>query len=204
MNVSHIGRDIKALRVKRGLSSRSLSRLIGKSETYISQLERGLIKNPDYNTAFDIMKHLGYAENGIEQFLFDFYQISSPERIELEAEEVKEWEEKRAREIVTDPDHQVHFTADLAIFESEWMKLLYEDLESKNEQIKKELSFNIANNAPIFEKVINNLLSILTSMRKDRGNFDFFVRLFESDLSDLSGESKDKILKLIKNEIEKS
>lgn len=215
MNINNFGRDIKALRTKRKIGSRKLSRLIGKAETYISQLERGLIKKPDYNTAYDILRHLEFAESNIEDFLYNFYQIKSPKRIESEANEVANWEEKRAAEIeefllkkqkATDgtegkEDIENKFAYNEEDFESEWMIELTKNLERKNEEIKMELLFNINNNAKTFEPVIYNLHTFLISMRKDRESFNFFVGLLENDLSILSKESKEKILKIVKEEI---
>ncbi|PEI50592.1 helix-turn-helix domain-containing protein [Priestia aryabhattai] len=211
MTINNFGRDIKALRTKRKIGSRELSRLIGKAETYISQLERGLIKKPDYNIAYDIMKHLKFTESNIEGFLYNFHQIKSPKRIESEADEVANWEEKRAAEIEEflsqgqEEDNIVQeyplnkFEKKKNNIESEWMLELIRNLERKNDEIKVELSFNIDKNAQIFEHVIYNLHSLLISMRKDRENFNFFVELFENDLSTLSKESKEEILKTVKH-----
>ncbi|MFS0596665.1 helix-turn-helix transcriptional regulator [Peribacillus frigoritolerans] len=214
MSINNFGRDIKALRTKRGIGSRELSRLAGKAETYISQLERGLIKKPDYNTAFDIMKHLGFTESGIDEFLDNFYQIKSPERIEAEAKQVANRDEARAAEIEemwiqrqeemdTDPDYQERKLQNEMNYESQWMMELFEKIEAKNEEIKKELSFNINKNMQTFEPVINNLYNLLTSMRDDRSSFEFFVGLFENDLSALSKENKERILKTVKEETDK-
>ncbi|MBY0210626.1 MULTISPECIES: helix-turn-helix domain-containing protein [Priestia] len=213
MSINNFGRDIKALRIKSKIGSRELSRLIGKAEIYIYQLERGLIKKPDYATAYNIMKHLGFTETTIENFLYNFHQIKSPERVKAEEEEVANWEEKRATEIEeillksqqkigNNREHHGDSTNEANIFESKWMIQLISELETKNEQIKKELSFNINKNAPTFEKVIYNFLSLLTSIRKDRSNFDFFVGLFENNLSIISKESKEKILNIVKEEIQ--
>ncbi|MGE7649196.1 helix-turn-helix domain-containing protein [Peribacillus frigoritolerans] len=216
MSINNIGRDIKALRTKRGIGSRELSRLIGKAETYISQLERGLIKKLDYTTAYDIMKHLGFTESGIDEFLDNFYQIKSPSRIEAEAEQAVNWDEARAVKIEemwiqrqedndTDREYQANnLENDMINLESQWMMNLYEKMEEKNEEIKKELSFNLNKNMQIFEPVINNLYSFLTSMREDRGNFEFFVGLFENDLSVLNDESKGEILRAVKEEMDKT
>ncbi|MDG4850869.1 helix-turn-helix domain-containing protein, partial [Peribacillus frigoritolerans] len=171
MGINNFGRDIKALRIKRKIGSRELSRLIGKAEAYISQLERGLIKKPDYNTAFAIMKHLGWEEKNIPDLLDSYYQIQSPERIIAESEEVENWEEKRAaeleqmwiqrqEEISTDTYYQESKLTHAKInFESQWMMELAEQLERKSEEIKMELSFNIDKNAQTFENIINNLHS---------------------------------------------
>lgn len=213
MSINNFGRDIKALRTKRKIGSRELSRLIGKAETYISQLERGLIKKPDYNTAYDIMKHLEFTESNIEDFLYKFHHIKSPKRIESEADEVANWEEKRAAEIkefllknqeendVIQEYPMNKLKKDSINIESEWLTDLIKNLEAKNDEIKMELSFNIENNAQVFENIIDNLHSLLISMRKDRGNFNFFVGLLQNDLSKLSEESKYNILKTVKEEM---
>ncbi|WP_025149199.1 hypothetical protein [Bacillus sp. H1a] len=163
------------------------------------------------------MKHLGWEEKNIEDFLYNFYQIKSPERIETEAEEVADWEERRALEIeemwIQSQEEKFsenatyqgdQFTHIEKTFESKWMRDLLEQLERKNQEIKEELSFNIDKNAPIFEPVINNILSLVTSMRDDRSNFNFFISLFGGDLTILSEESKDKILKTMTEEINKN
>ncbi|MEK4820262.1 helix-turn-helix domain-containing protein [Priestia sp. FSL R5-0680] len=213
MSINNFGRDIKALRTKRKIGSRELSRLIGKAETYISQLERGLIKKSDYNTAYAIMKHLEFTESSIDDFLYNFYQIKSPKRIESEAQEVATWEEKRAAEIEEllsqkqktpgsdQEDKENKLAYNEKSFESEWMIELTKNLERKNEEIKMELLFNINNNAQTFEPVVQNLHFLLKSIRKDRENFNFFVELFNNDLSILSKESKERILKVVKEEI---
>lgn len=209
MSIKNIGRDIKALRTKRKIGSRELSRLIGKAETYISQLERGLIKKPDFDTAFAIMKNLGWNVENIEDFLSNFYQIYSPKRIADEELQLN-WHEDRDAKIEevwikrNDPEFIANMVErDNKNFESQWMLDLYEVLESRNEEIKKELTFNINKNAQTFENVINNLHSLLTSMREDRENFNFFVGLFEKDLTILNGESKNNILKTVREETER-
>ncbi|RVT65296.1 helix-turn-helix domain-containing protein [Niallia taxi] len=216
MSINNFGRDIKALRTNRKIGSRELSRLIGKAETYISQLERGLIKKPDYDTAYDIVKHLGWDENKIEGILDKLYQIKSTERIAAEAAVANQNEARAAaieemwlqRQVDIDSDpvylEKNRLTPDMINFESEWMQELIDKLEEQNEEIKMELSFNIEKNAKTFESVLNNLHSLLTSMRKDRKNFNFFVDLFKNDLSILSEESKDRILITIKEEVKKA
>ncbi|MFE7078666.1 helix-turn-helix domain-containing protein [Priestia megaterium] len=197
----NFGRDIKALRTKRKIGSRELSRMIGKAETYISQLERGLIKKPDFITAYNIMKHLGWEEKNIEGFLDSFYHIKSPERIAAEEEQVIDWFETQYERRNETDYLENQFSYDIETLESKWMADLYKQLEKKNEEIKKELSFNIDTNVQTFESIVRNLHSFLTSMRENRENFDFFVGLFENDLTILSKESQEKILRIVKEEI---
>lgn len=159
------------------------------------------------------MKHLEFTESSIDDFLYNFYQIKSPKRIESEAQEVATWEEKRAAEIEEllsqkqktpgsdQEDKENKLAYNEKSFESEWMIELTKNLERKNEEIKMELLFNINNNAQTFEPVVQNLHFLLKSIRKDRENFNFFVELFNNDLSILSKESKERILKVVKEEI---
>lgn len=53
-----IGKIIKQERLKKGLSSRKLSEMIGASPTFISQVERGLIKTPSHSYAIKIAEIL--------------------------------------------------------------------------------------------------------------------------------------------------
>ncbi len=55
------------------------------------------------------------------------------------------------------------------------MRDLHKQIERKDQKNKEELSFNIDNNALIFESVINNILSLVTSMRNDRSNSNYLL-----------------------------
>lgn len=55
------------------------------------------------------------------------------------------------------------------------MRDLHKQIERKDQENKEELSFNIDNNALIFESVINNILSLVTSMRIDRSNSNYLL-----------------------------
>ncbi|EEM02628.1 Helix-turn-helix domain protein [Bacillus pseudomycoides] len=55
------------------------------------------------------------------------------------------------------------------------MRDLHKQIERKDQENKEELSFNIDNNALIFESVINNILSLVTSMRNDRSNSNYLL-----------------------------
>jgi transcriptional regulator with XRE-family HTH domain len=57
------GRLVKKQRRRLGMSARALSQHIGLSPSYISQLERGLIKKPTYEIARKIGDHLDISED---------------------------------------------------------------------------------------------------------------------------------------------
>jgi transcriptional regulator with XRE-family HTH domain len=57
------GKLIKKQRRRLGMSARALSQRIGLSPSYISQLERGLIKKPTYDIASKIGEHLDISED---------------------------------------------------------------------------------------------------------------------------------------------
>ncbi|HHW36239.1 MAG TPA: helix-turn-helix transcriptional regulator [Bacillales bacterium] len=210
----NFGRDVKLLRTKRKIGSRELSRLIGKAETYISQLERGQIKTPDYNTAFQIMKNLGQKEDSIEDILYNFYFIKSPLRIEAEAE----WD-RQAELNAQDPEYQQHLLEmQIEAYEQnrylddeeeinrsiDWLADLESELSTKNKEIHDEFTFYIDKKLDVFENVIKNLHTIVLSMRKNKENYDFFTTLFKRDLTELNQESKDAIIKVLKEEYKKS
>ncbi len=64
------GKLIRDCRMEKGLSTRKLSELIGLSSSYVSQLERGLIKKPTYDIAVKLAKALDISEDILLWFGF--------------------------------------------------------------------------------------------------------------------------------------
>jgi transcriptional regulator with XRE-family HTH domain len=60
-----IGKIIKQERLKKGYSSRELSEMIGASPTFVSQVERGLIKVPSQAYATKLAQVLGIESERI-------------------------------------------------------------------------------------------------------------------------------------------
>lgn len=58
VNPSFFGEYVKIRREYLKIGSRELCRRAGVAETYISQLEKGKIKKPDYNVAYSICRSL--------------------------------------------------------------------------------------------------------------------------------------------------
>ncbi|MEH7552814.1 hypothetical protein [Bacillus altitudinis] len=101
-DLDYFRKSMYHIRTLKKVGSRELSRKIGKAETYISQFERGLIKSPDYQICFDIMKELGFAEKDIGRILFDQFKIMSPEA-KREQENIEAAEDKQLLEKYNDP-----------------------------------------------------------------------------------------------------
>ncbi len=78
MNKSSFGEELKALRKRVGMPSKVLSQKVGKAVTYVSQLERELIKNPSYTTCLQILLELGLIKEDAEKML-NYYGIQSKE-----------------------------------------------------------------------------------------------------------------------------
>ncbi|PAC78499.1 hypothetical protein CHI11_06305 [Bacillus velezensis] len=76
---------IRTRRAFKNISSTKLSEMIGKNRAYISQIENGHNKNPDYETMYKIFQILGVDENDIEPQLYHF-NVISPERLRYEEE----------------------------------------------------------------------------------------------------------------------
>lgn len=77
MEEKSFGALIKNLRLKSGMGSREISRLINKGSSYISQVENGRNKKPDYRIAYTLLKILGVDEKTIDSIL-EQYDISPP------------------------------------------------------------------------------------------------------------------------------
>lgn len=74
MYEEEFGKLVKRQRRRLGMSARALSQYIGLSPSYISQLERGLIRKPTYDIAVKIGEHLDITEDELL-----FFGIEPPE-----------------------------------------------------------------------------------------------------------------------------
>ncbi|WBL50371.1 helix-turn-helix domain-containing protein [Bacillus altitudinis] len=126
--LEYFRKSMKEIRTMKKIGSRELSRKIGKAETYISQFERGLIKSPDYQICFEIMKELGFAEKDIPNILFEQYEIMSPEE-EKAYKEAEEREIERMQELYNDPDY----------LQAELIRYLESEKEAEEREKRSEL-----------------------------------------------------------------
>lgn len=62
---------LKEERKKHGYSAKKLSEMLGRSPSYLSQLERGLIKDVTHEMALEIVKLLGLDDDVLNQFYLE-------------------------------------------------------------------------------------------------------------------------------------
>lgn len=82
MNGSEFGNTIRKFREEFGIGSRELSRMLGMTGSYISQLERGAIKKPNYYTAVKIFECLNIPKD-IAATLLSSMGIRHPDPFEM-------------------------------------------------------------------------------------------------------------------------
>lgn len=185
INLSGIsfGSELKRIRKSVGISSKVLSQSVNKAVTYVSQLERGLIKKPDFHTCLQILVELGFTEEEANKTL-NFFDIKSPEQEKAELEmTIKLAERSHEEEIMK--------------INSGFYTDKIEKVSSKNDEVikrfKNNLDLFVKHDLSRAEKVLTNLISIF----HDEEKFDFFCSVFENDFSNLSLKERNKILSTI-------
>lgn len=176
MNGIAFGIEIKKLRKKVGIASKELSQQVGKAVTYVSQLERGLIKKPDYLTAYQLLKRLEIDEKKIDGLL-DYFGIKSPEREQSEAEWATEQAEK--------------------VSNFDWLEQEKHILKQKNEQLHTSLNILIDLDVSAASKLISHIEALTAEKEK----FDFLTALFEYDFSKVTQEDRTKVISAIRTVI---
>lgn len=175
VNGIDFGQELKRMRTNAGISSKVLSSKVGKAVTYVSQLENGKIKSPDYTTCYQLLQELGIEETKIEGIL-DYFGFMSPERekanLEMDIKLMEQEEEK---------------------WTSRWYSKRYDEVHYKQAMFEKTLSSLIQFDLTRAEKVIGNL----ASLTEEEEDFDFFCSLFENNFSSLDKKSKKEILRWV-------
>ncbi|MGG0755770.1 helix-turn-helix domain-containing protein [Brevibacillus laterosporus] len=190
MNGIDFGSYLKSIRKTKKIPSKDLSVRVGKAVTYVSQLERGLIKKPDYETCFNLLKELNVKENEIEEILA-FYNILSPDRIEADIEMAVKRIEQQEKEIESDPEGYAE--RQLAEILEKRVTSKKNELVSLNNQFHKMINLLIQKDTFRAERVLRNL-GKLTS---DVEFFDFFCSLFDYNYTYLTNDERKEILKHI-------
>jgi transcriptional regulator with XRE-family HTH domain len=174
------GKELRILRNKVGISSKVLSKNVGKAVTYVSQLERGLIKNPDYEVCRKILAELGISDSEAEKML-DFYSIKSPEQEQAELE----WSIRLAEE-------------EQAKLESGYYSRRLQKMTNMNGQLLQLLGIRL-NNFVMYdqtraESVLNNLMRLLED---EETFYFFFCSLFENNYMALSERERSNVLSIV-------
>lgn len=197
-----------------------------KSPAYVSQIEKGRNKKPDYNVLFNIFKTIGVPIDRIEDYLDSFgfmspehekamiqaalykQNMSMEEYEEMQKHEDEFWEEHNGK--INDPDYVINRTIE-KIDENEQGKersvsndgtqLLMDILNSDLNRINSTLSqFTFSNNKEGF-KFVRNLESTLSNMPKEVTLSKFLILLFENNLDMLDEKGMVKVINTLYEEL---
>lgn len=166
------GNTLRTFREAVDIGSKQLSRMVNKSEAYVSQVENGRNKNPEYETAFKLMECLGHPKQDIKDFL-EFYNIRPLDS----KKEIKMREDKNDS---TSWRYEVKF-------EKSQLKLM---------KLKQELKLFLDHDFSKAESVINNLYRLIYG---EDEVFNFFTSLLETDYTQLNKEQRQSILDQIES-----
>jgi transcriptional regulator with XRE-family HTH domain len=80
----NIGKTIIKLREEKNLSAKDLAGMVRKSQSYISKLETGNVKNPRKETLTDILKGMEVEPKRINEIISSFYgeEVSDIEKVD--------------------------------------------------------------------------------------------------------------------------
>ncbi|TII14777.1 XRE family transcriptional regulator [Bacillus subtilis] len=191
---------IRIRRAYKNISSTKLSEMLGKNRAYISQIENGHNKNPDYETMYKAFKILGVDEKDIENYLYNF-NILSPEYMQ-HLEDVAIGEMER-------PDE--YYIAKAEEYERE----IEENFIAKNKaandgfDLFKEMSDVYIGEIhrilkDIFDEpsgkgfeIVDGLNKLTGEMIRNEKLFNFTSKLFNSDLQRLDEQGMLKVLNTV-------
>lgn len=199
-----LGEYIKLLRKSKKITSINLSRMINKSDSYISHLENGRYKSPDYDTLYEILKRLSVDEDKIEDFL-EHFDILSPNRIE--------WEEKQIMLSMEEPsEEEVQSWAAKA---EEYDNFLLEDYERSEDGNELVIDILDENNKSIYS-VLNELSSynfndgyqlimgmskVLDEISSNKLLYNFTIKFFSEKIPSLDEKGMVKVLNTLYKEL---
>lgn len=195
-----IGDFIKEHRKAKKINSVDLSKELGKSVAYISQIEHGHNKKPDFNTLYEIFKRIGIEEDRIEDYLESF-GFMTPEREQARIQEqigrqnmsIEEYEELQKQEDeYFRKHHQMFNNGD---------DLLKEIFNSDINRINLILSRIAFNNTKEGFNFVRNLENTFSNMTKDNNLYKFLLLLFDDNLDILDEKGILNVINTLYEEI---
>ncbi|WBL16340.1 helix-turn-helix domain-containing protein [Sutcliffiella sp. NC1] len=214
-----IGEFLHSTRRSKRINSTDLSKAVGKSPAYISQIENGRNKNPDYETMYKVFKHLGIEEEKIEDYLLHF-QIKSPEREAWEEEQAIKASMEPTDEDITYMERQADFyrQEDMREFHERKVDAVfnkYIDESSEDDLVYDMIKENIKTIVYVMDNIIehdiNNAFNLITGLGKtfdeittNEKFYKFIVKLFsdkETRLHSLDEEGMLKVLNTLYEEL---
>lgn len=190
MNGIEFGKELKKIRGQVGYPSKPLSEKIGKAITYVSQLERGLIKNPDFDSCVKLLTELSFPINKIEDFLNSFGIVSEQrKKQELKQNIINSERNERAKE---------EANKDYIKYNYPWLfndEDAINSLQKKIEYLENIFNSMVENDFSRAETVLTNI----TDLTKSKTSFDFFCSLFQYDFFAITPEQRKELIKIIKS-----
>jgi Predicted transcriptional regulators len=172
------GQTLKHLRKKAKIASKDLSIQVGKATTYVSQLERGLIKNPDYNTCYKLLELIGVKPDCIPQMLINHGFINE---LHLSIDDI----EKMTGAEPSTTDIPPMTGNNLRMYDAK-----YKDTKDKNEKIYNIFSTLVDTDITRASVVINNIYKLT----QDENTLDFLCAILSLNYAQLPPESRDEIV----------
>ncbi|MFB4472177.1 helix-turn-helix domain-containing protein [Oceanobacillus caeni] len=194
-----IGDFIKQHRKAKKINSVDLSKELGKSGAYISQIENGHNKKPDYDMLVNIFKRIGIPEDRIEDYL-EAFGFLSPQREEMEIQRAiekqnmsfEEYKEIQKQEDEFFRENHDNFNNGDVLLED----IFKSDITRINSNLKRiafgdSKGFNFLRN---IEKTFND-------MPRNHSLYLFMLRFFENDLNGLDEQGMIKVINTLYDEI---
>lgn len=146
------GEFVKRNREKLKMGSRELSKLIGKGTSYVSQIENGRNKNPDYRASWALLNVFNIDEDKKESTLnnFGIYEPENHQKLD------EEFMMKSFKELLEELDKEKHSPSEI-IFNKKIRADKREELENKINEIYKMLHTDLDFNPQVAEEIINTI-----------------------------------------------
>lgn len=188
--------------------------MVGKSDSYISHVENGRYKTPDYSTMCEVFKVLGIEEEKIEDYLY-YFHILSPEREEFEEQLAIEAAQRASEPLSEEELEHMQDEADY-----------YEEMERR--EYKKAVNNSFDHNADelfvdILDENIKSISNVLSNLSNHNINdgyelilgisktldeistnptlYNFVIKLFSEKLHSLDNDGLTKVLNTVYKEL---
>ncbi|MFK9119113.1 helix-turn-helix domain-containing protein [Peribacillus frigoritolerans] len=220
-----LGDYVRLHRKSKKINSKELSISVGKSDSYVSHLENGRNKNPDYFTLYEIFKKLGIAEEKIEDYLY-YFHILSPERqaheeaqmiaaMEPTEEDIKHWEEQAEYYNQLEKDERDEYFRkkeerrlqqdafeQRMLEESNYGNPLLEDMLDENiKSINKVLTDMIEYDLENSFDLIGGFSKTLDDVSTNKPLYNFIIKFFSEKITSLDNEGLTKVINTLYEEL---
>ncbi|UYZ01185.1 helix-turn-helix domain-containing protein [Peribacillus frigoritolerans] len=211
-----IGEYIRLLRTHKKINSTTLAKLVGKSNAYVSHLEKGRYNKPDYETLYKILKILGIKEELIESYLYHFHIYSPDYLADEEAraiaamgppteEDIKHMEEQDEYYYELEKE-EVRLQQDA--FEQRMLEesndgnplledMLDENIKSINKVLTDMIEYDLENS---FDLIVG-FSKTLDDVSTNKPLYNFIIKFFSEKVTSLDNEGLTKVINTLYDEL---